>query len=479
MNEVYRNSGLGKWFHSQSAGGEPGWDRYNTKGERVGECGDSKPGEGKPKCLSKQKAAKLRSKGGKSEIAKVVRKKKRKDPQQDRPGTGNKPINVSNFDEDTKMKSFTEFLMEENVPTDPSKWAASIAAAKKKFDVYPSAYANAWASKDYKSKGGGWKKKAKKANESVELDEHIVKHRDGQYVSHMDGDKIKGVVNDPAKAKKFKNKSEAEKVAKIERGSKVIARNTLVSRGDDPKLDLRRLASGGYVSKKESVEVNELKTTTYKSYKRKSDQQVTDILSNKKRTRGRHDSMTPEEQKLFDKRANGSRIANELILRRREGKHRDPPRPGRERIQEEKKNCGCEQDPCITYGTQNEALDSKDKPTLKRIIKKLKGASQAHAGQAKDLESAMKKEDWQKANREDKTDGLSQKAVNAYRRENPGSKLKTAVTEKNPSGKRAGRRKSFCSRMCGMKSKLTSAETSRDPDSRINKALRRWNCNCS
>ena len=86
-------------------------------------------------------------------------------------------------------------------------------------------------------------------------------------------------------------------------------------------------------------------------------------------------------------------------------------------------------------------------------------------------------EDWQKENRKDKTDGLSQKAVNAYRRENPGSNLQTAVTEKKPTGKRASRRKNFCSRMSGMKSKLTSAKTARDPDSRINKALRRWNCN--
>ena len=89
-------------------------------------------------------------------------------------------------------------------------------------------------------------------------------------------------------------------------------------------------------------------------------------------------------------------------------------------------------------------------------------------------------EDWQKVNRKDKTDGLSQKAVNAYRKENPGSKLKTAVT-KDPKklkkgSKSAKRRLSFCRRMKGMKKKLTSAKTSRDPDSRINKALRRWNC---
>ena len=88
----------------------------------------------------------------------------------------------------------------------------------------------------------------------------------------------------------------------------------------------------------------------------------------------------------------------------------------------------------------------------------------------------MHTEDWQKVNRQDKTDGLSSAAVKAYRSENPGSKLQTAVTEKKPTGKRAQRRLNFCSRMKGMKSKLTSAKTSRDPDSRINKALRRWNC---
>lgn len=85
-------------------------------------------------------------------------------------------------------------------------------------------------------------------------------------------------------------------------------------------------------------------------------------------------------------------------------------------------------------------------------------------------------EDWQKVNKSDKTDGLSQKAVDAYRRENPGSKLQTAVTEKNPSGKRAKRRLSFCRRMKGMKKRLTNPENARDPDSPINKALRRWNC---
>ena len=56
-------------------------------------------------------------------------------------------------------------LLEKNKPTNPSKWAYYKAQAKKKFDVYPSAYANAWAAKQYKAAGGGWRK------ESVELEE--------------------------------------------------------------------------------------------------------------------------------------------------------------------------------------------------------------------------------------------------------------------------------------------------------------------
>jgi hypothetical protein len=76
--------------------------------------------------------------------------------------------------------------------------------------------------------------------------------------------------------------------------------------------------------------------------------------------------------------------------------------------------------------------------------------------------------------------GLTKKGVEAYRRENPGSKLKTAVT-KDPSklkkgSKAAKRRASFCRRMSGMKKKLTSKKTANDPDSRINKSLRKWHC---
>ena len=84
-------------------------------------------------------------------------------------------------------------------------------------------------------------------------------------------------------------------------------------------------------------------------------------------------------------------------------------------------------------------------------------------------------EDWQKVNKGDKTDGMSQKAVNAYKRENPGSKLQTAVTEKKPTGKRAKRRTSFCARSKGQKD-MHNIDCTKTPDKAICKARKRWNC---
>lgn len=87
---------------------------------------------------------------------------------------------------------------------------------------------------------------------------------------------------------------------------------------------------------------------------------------------------------------------------------------------------------------------------------------------------------WQRKEGKNPEGGLNAKGVASYRAANPGSKLKTAVTTKpsklKKGSKSAKRRKSFCARMSGMKKKLTGAKTKSDPDSRINKSLRKWNC---
>ena len=67
-----------------------------------------------------------------------------------------------------RVEEGIDLFLEKNVPTNPSKWAYYKAQAKKKFDVYPSAYANGWAAKQYKAAGGGWRKEKKKKREVVE-----------------------------------------------------------------------------------------------------------------------------------------------------------------------------------------------------------------------------------------------------------------------------------------------------------------------
>jgi hypothetical protein len=119
--------------------------------------------------------------------------------------------------------------------------------------------------------------------------------------------------------------------------------------------------------------------------------------------------------------------------------------------------------------------------TIKRVVREslMECGGNCDCG-CKPKKEIEENESWQKSKYKSDKGGLTQAGVNAFRREHPGSKLKTAVTTE-PSKLKAGskpakRRKSFCARMGGMKKRLTSAKTARDPDSRINKALRKWHC---
>jgi hypothetical protein len=88
-------------------------------------------------------------------------------------------------------------------------------------------------------------------------------------------------------------------------------------------------------------------------------------------------------------------------------------------------------------------------------------------------------ENWSKYNHK-RVGGMSKKSVSSYRRSHPGSKIQTAVTTKpskiKKGSKDSKRRASFCARMRGMKKHRTSAKTANDPNSNINKSLRRWHC---
>jgi hypothetical protein len=133
-------------------------------------------------------------------------------------------------------------------------------------------------------------------------------------------------------------------------------------------------------------------------------------------------------------------------------------------------------------GVMPAAIDPKAHRKQQRAAKvrnlAQKGATEGEreAAERKTKGPKMFGEDWQKVNKSDKTDGMSAAAVKAYRRENPGSKLKTAVTgDPKPGSKDAKRRKSFCARSKGQQD-MHNIDCSKTPDKPVCKARRRWKC---
>jgi hypothetical protein len=124
------------------------------KGGGFEPCGRDDAKTGKyPKCVPASKAAKMTP----EQIASAVRRKRTAESTQSR--DDKKPINVS---------TDKEKIEKANVPTDPALYARVKAAAKAKFDVYPSAYANAWLVREYKKRGGGYRVTKENVNKVAE-----------------------------------------------------------------------------------------------------------------------------------------------------------------------------------------------------------------------------------------------------------------------------------------------------------------------
>jgi len=405
---------LRDWFGSGPKGGKGGggWDRYNTKGERIGKCARGE-GEGKPKCLSNEKASKM----SKAERAAAVRRKRREDPVADRPGKGGKPIMTSNKIKESSsplVKQILErleyerewkLLAEKNVPTNPSLWSKFKAQAKAKFDVYPSAYANGWAAKKYKAAGGSWKKATKEEVEYLDEKKGCAHNHKGEECP------VHGMKECP----------------------------------DEKKLD-------------EAVRVPAKTGNLYQvmfTFKGKLMMMKVFFPEVSPPTR-------TEVQAALDKVYPGCHLKRF---------DKTDYQPG---------------ELMINVGEEVEIEEKKDHPiknyvpdNVKGIAKELDKAVEMHKSQAKRLRKSGVSEDtdvsegaaWTKKSGKNESGGLNEKGRKSYERENPGSDLK------RPSKKVGNKRRaSFCARMKGMKKKLTSSKTANDPDSRINKSLRAWNC---
>ena len=148
------NEDLNKWFKEK-------WVNIGKKVDgKHPPCGTSGEKKGYAKCVPAAKAAGMSKK--EKESATQRKRAAQNDAGRggkDSSGQGKKPIYVSTKpkNETMNIEERLNLFLEKNCPTDPAKWSASKSAAKSKFDVYPSAYANGWAAKNYKGKGGGWK----------------------------------------------------------------------------------------------------------------------------------------------------------------------------------------------------------------------------------------------------------------------------------------------------------------------------------
>jgi hypothetical protein len=493
--------GLRDWFgKSKSKDGKSGWVNVVTGGT----CASDEPGEGTPKCVSSAKRESMT----KAERLSASRRKKEADPRQQQKTGAAKPTYVSTDSPKKKMKEEMNIQEAKDKPGKGSgKKDACYNKVKSRYSVWPSAYASGALVKCRKVGADNW------GNKSEAVEEQ-------RYCPLCDKRETRSECSYGEKTwDKVSIKDEEYSMARSELETIASAVKRLKSKVKTGEGDLE-----AWVQSKITKAADYIDTAAdyIDSGEMKEEKIVDKIMDEMKCWPGYKKKGT---QKLFGKKYNRCVKAEDVTIEDADGNTfveivdliKPDPIQGTKieeatRIQSQTGNVVMVTlqwrgkyyslkmfFPQIKLPSRTEINDEIQKvyPGSRVVYHSVselspgqpliqsfgpQGGSSAKPGPSKAYVKPMGEEveideDWQKVNRQDKTAGLSQKAVDAYRRENPGSKLKTAVTEKNPEGKRAKRRASFCQRMKGMKSKLTSSETARDPDSNINKALRRWNCN--
>jgi hypothetical protein len=493
--------GLRDWFgKSKSKDGKSGWVNVVTGGT----CASDEPGEGTPKCVSSAKRESMT----KAERLSASRRKKEADPGQQQKTGAAKPTYVSTDSPKKKMKEEMNIQEAKDKPGKGSgKKDACYNKVKSRYSVWPSAYASGALVKCRKVGADNW------GNKSEAVEEQ-------RYCPLCDKRETRSECSYGEKTwDKVSIKDEEYSMARSELETIASAVKRLKSKVKTGEGDLE-----AWVQSKITKAADYIDTAAdyIDSGEMKEEKIVDKIMDEMKCWPGYKKKGT---QKLFGKKYNRCVKAEDVTIEDADGNTfveivdliKPDPIQGTKieeatRIQSQTGNVVMVTlqwrgkyyslkmfFPQIKLPSRTEINDEIQKvyPGSRVVYHSVselspgqpliqsfgpQGGSSAKPGPSKAYVKPMGEEveideDWQKVNRQDKTDGLSPAAVKAYRRENPGSKLKTAVTEKNPEGKRAKRRASFCQRMKGMKSKLTSSETARDPDSNINKALRRWNCN--
>ena len=474
---VHEGGSLHAWFgKSKSKDGKPGWVQSD------GSPCANEPGETKtPKCYSSRRLAGLKkTKEGKKKIRSADARKSRQDPGQQQKSGGAKPTMVRTFKDkkdykkhpsgDTKTQESMEYTTE---ATKDKKGAGSgtkdacYNKVKSRYSVWPSAYASGALVKCRKVGADNWGNKTNK--EEYEFSENVSSGKSILAKSGRVQGKVVGAVSNAEKTSekakksainKAKEKSAGEAAYKVasEKGKSpydaLIAKKAAEKKAERERLSSERKAEAEKFKGKRFARIREeYEFSSWRDDFQAMEYEFVDIIKPEPIKGVQIDEIhssahTPHEVP--------SKELGKLV--KKAVKRIDTDVDGDTDHNDKAKGELGEFIP----GVGNKRLYSMTRP---------KTAKENFSNWREDLG-----EDWQKVNKSDKTDGMSPAAVKAYRRENPGSKLKTAVTgDPKPGSKDAKRRKSFCSRSKGQQD-MHNIDCSKDPDKAICKARRRWKC---
>jgi len=479
--------GLRDWFgKSKSKEGKSGWVNVVTGGT----CASDEPGEGVPKCVSSEKRASMT----KAERLSAARRKKAADPGQQQKAGAAKPTYVST---DSPKKKMKEEIDVQEAKDKPGKGSGTKDACyhkvKSRYSVWPSAYASGALVKCRKVGADNWGNKS----EAVEEQRYCPLCDKRETRSECS---YGGKAWDKVSVKDHEYSMARSELSTIANAVKRLEKKVGKGEGDlEAWVQSKITKAADYIDTAadylDSGEMEEMKC--WPGYKKKGTQE----LFGKKYNRCvKKENVTIED-------ADGNTFAEVVdIIKPEPIKGFKSQVDEATRLQAETGNIisitiswrgkyhGIQMFfPQTKLPTRNEISDeinkvypgakviyhsvSEIKPGQPLIRIGYQGGSSAKPGSNKNYVKTMGEEvvsevaAWQRKEGKNKKGGLNEKGRKSYEAEHPGSDLK-APSKKvgNP------RRKSFCARMKGMKAKLTSAKTARDPDSRINKSLRAWNC---
>ena len=461
---------LHKWFKgSKSKDGKGGWVNVVTGGT----CASDEPGEGTPKCVSSAKRASM----SKSERLSAARRKKKADPGQQQKSGAAKPTYVST--DSPRKKKMKEEVQLTEVKDKKGKGSGSKDACyhkvKSRYSVWPSAYASGALVKCRKVGAANWGNSSKKEEfeptsiSFQQFQEKCWKGYEKKGMKTMFGKRYPNCVK--------KEEVETEGMAYgITRGSGKPS-GQMAAFGKKKKENPYSLKNKLKMVIKSVAEKERAKAgVTKEGYKGTMDMSKSHPEAKKKV----EDNI---EKHFGTKKVPGGKmgVKEEVISERQktnqghrqsEEQHRSNYGKASIRNVRATGKGGNAADPAERLV----AMDARHKAHKEKRGVKTKGVKEELNIVEDDMKGMSVKSGHKRPTKSGA--GMTQKGVEAYRRKNPGSKLKTAVTTEpsklKKGSKDANRRKSYCARSAGQMKKFPKA--AKDPDSRLRQARRRWNC---